>query len=487
MAFRLRWPTEFGHITQEFGKRPEVYKEFGLPGHEGLDFQAPTGSKVFACADGVVSEVRKDGNKDRKKFPYGNQIRIRHETDEGDFTTIYAHLFSTGVVPDQQVKAGDVIGIADETGNSDGAHLHLTLKRKGATAEGATAYPNDIINPMPFLDPFTHAEGTAPAPLDGLKYQADITVPDNSPVEAGTEFVKTWRVLNTGSTAWGEGYTLAFFNDEQMGAPDAVPLPPTEPGEFAEVSVTLTAPDAPGFRRSTWKAKNPAGEFFGQILFALISVPEPEERARLNVVIDLSHHNTITDWQAICDDGIVAVIHKATQGTGFVDERYAGRRERARELDLLWGAYHFGEGGDPVGQARHFLDTAQPDDRTLLALDFERNPHGSSMRLVEAEAFVRHVREETGRWPVLYTGRWYIREFIGDAPSTLLSECPLWVAYYQEAPVLPAQWRTWTLWQYTDGAAGPEPRAVRGVVRCDRNWFNGPREELELLWGRGIG
>lgn len=483
MAFRLRWPTEFGHITQRFGARPEVYKEFGLPGHEGLDFQAPTGSQIFACADGVVHEVRRDGNKDRKAFPYGNQIRIRHETNEGEFLTIYAHLFSIGVAPNQEVRAGDLIGIADETGNSDGAHLHLTLKRKGATAEGATAYPNDIIDPTPFLDPFTLAAGTTPESIDGLKYQADITVPDNTLMEPGEEFVKTWRVLNNGSTTWGDGYTLAFFKDEQMGAPDAVPLPPAGPGDFAEVSVTLTAPDAPGFRRSTWKAKNPDGEPFGEYLFALIDVPEPEERARLNAVIDLSHHNTITNWEEIRDDGIAAIIHKATQGTGFVDERYAGRRERALGMGFLWGAYHFGEGGDPVGQAGHFLDTVEPDEGTLLALDFERNPLGSSMSLVEAEQFVTHVKAETGRWPVVYTGRWYIREFIGDSPSTVLAECPLWVAYYWEAPVLPAQWSTWALWQYTNGIDGPEPHAVRGIQRCDRNRFNGTRAELEDFWG----
>jgi lysozyme len=481
MAFKLRWPTEFNRINQQFNVNRENYIRFGLPGHEGLDFQATTGSQVFACADGVVDEVRPDGNKDPIHHPYGNQIRIRHETDEGDFMTIYAHLFSIGVAPGDEVKAGDVIGIADSTGNSTGAHLHLTLKRTGATAEGATEFPNDIVDPTPFLLPFGRAVGLE---INDLQYQADITVPDNTIVRPGESFVKTWRVLNGGTTTWGEGHRLCYFKDLQMGAPDAVPLPAIGPGEFEDVSVTLIAPDAPGKRRSTWKAKSPDDEFFGQILFALINVqPEDDEHLPLNVVIDLSHHNTITNWEKIRDDGIAAIIHKATQGTGFVDERYAGRRDRAREMGFLWGAYHFGEGGDPAGQARHFLDTVQPDDRTLLALDLEQNPFGESMKLVEAEAFVEQVRDETGRWPLVYTARWYMQQLIGSAPSTVLAECPLWVASYQASPLLPAQWPTWTLWQYTNGVDGPEPHAVQGVVRCDRNRFNGTREELERLWG----
>jgi hypothetical protein len=51
----------------------------------------------------------------------------------------------------QQVEARDVIGLADSTGNSTGHHLHLTLKKDGATAAGETTYPGDIIDPTPFL------------------------------------------------------------------------------------------------------------------------------------------------------------------------------------------------------------------------------------------------------------------------------------------------------------------------------------------------
>src|SRR5437870_8817789 len=66
----------------------------------------------------------------------------------------------------------------------------------------------------------------------------------------------------------------------------------------------------------------------------------------LNVVVDLSHHNRVADFNAVTADGIVGIIHKATQGFRFTDPKYQDRRSRALEVGLLWGAYHFGVGGE---------------------------------------------------------------------------------------------------------------------------------------------
>lgn len=161
MAFRMRWPTQFGQLTQAFGARPEVYNKFGLPGHEGLDFMAPLGSEVYAVADGTVTEVRLDGNTNPMQFPYGNQVRIQHE--EG-YETIYAHLDQVVVVRGQVVRTGQLIALADNTGHSSGSHLHLTLKKRGATQAGLTNYPHDIIDPTPFLEPFQPGGGVQPTP-----------------------------------------------------------------------------------------------------------------------------------------------------------------------------------------------------------------------------------------------------------------------------------------------------------------------------------
>ena len=112
----------------------------------------------------------------------------------------------------------------------------------------------------------------------------------------------------------------------------------------------------------------------------------------VNAVIDLSHHNQNLDFQQIREEGgIVGAIHKATQGLRFQDPTYLTHRPSALSNGLLWGAYHFGTGSDGVEQAQAFLDFVSPDEQTLLVLDFEANPHGPSMTLEEARAFVTHV------------------------------------------------------------------------------------------------
>ena len=124
-----------------------------------------------------------------------------------------------------------------------------------------------------------------------------------------------------------------------------------------------------------------------------------------NAVIDLSHHNTSPNFAKAAADGIVGIIHKATQGIGGVDATYAGRRPSAEEAGLLWGAYHFGTGSDGVKQAEFFLESVNSAG-TLLVLDLEANPTGPSMSLEEARAFVTHINSKTGHWPGLYSGHY---------------------------------------------------------------------------------
>ena len=91
----------------------------------------------------------------------------------------------------------------------------------------------------------------------------------------------------------------------------------------------------------------------------------------LNAVIDISHHNIVTSFQDVKLNGILGVIHKATQGKTVVDAKYHGRQQRALANGLFWGAYHFGTRGNVSQQVDHFLDTADPVETDLLVLDFE--------------------------------------------------------------------------------------------------------------------
>jgi len=143
-SFYLLWPTQYPVITQKFGANPQIYRKFGFPGHEGVDFRALPNTKIFACADGEVYQVHTNP----KSHAYGIHVRIRHA---GGYRTVYGHLAKALVSVGQSVKAGQVIGAADSTGASVGSHLHLSLKRDYATQRGETNYPKDVIDPTGLL------------------------------------------------------------------------------------------------------------------------------------------------------------------------------------------------------------------------------------------------------------------------------------------------------------------------------------------------
>jgi lysozyme len=206
---------------------------------------------------------------------------------------------------------------------------------------------------------------------------------------------------------------------------------------------------------------------------------DPKET--INVLVDLSYHNKNIDFNDVKKDGILGIIHKATQGTHFTDNTYQGRNKLALDAGFWWGAYHFGEGGDGIDQAKYFLDIVKPTHSDLLALDFEENPQGKNMFLKEAEAFVTYVHSITGYWPGLYGGS-YIKQLLGDNKRPILANCWFWLAQYGSQAKVPLNWDTWTMWQYTDGNVGPEPHEVKGIGPCDRDKFNGNATSLKKLW-----
>ncbi len=110
-------------------------------------------------------------------------------------------------------------------------------------------------------------------------YVADVTVPDDTEIQPGEAFTKTWRIRNSGTCAWEDGTELVFVDKDPMGSPPSVAVPSTMPNDVIDVSVSMTGPDAPGTYRSDWQMQTPEGTRFGGVFFAQIVVPEPTAEA----------------------------------------------------------------------------------------------------------------------------------------------------------------------------------------------------------------
>ena len=101
--------------------------------------------------------------------------------------------------------------------------------------------------------------GTPTPCTDSASLQADVTYPDNSPVEGGKTFHKVWRLVNTGTCTWNANYTLVFATGANMNGPASIPLQTTLPNGTVDVSVDLTAPTAPGSFTDVYQLNDPGG------------------------------------------------------------------------------------------------------------------------------------------------------------------------------------------------------------------------------------
>jgi murein DD-endopeptidase MepM/ murein hydrolase activator NlpD len=112
------WPTKQRDINDGFDDHAK--RGSSVP---GIDINVPTGTKVFAAADGHVELA--DGN---PKQNLGCHVVIRHKDHK---ETLYCHLSKVMLRNGQQVKAGELIALSGATGDVTGAHLHFSISRGG--------------------------------------------------------------------------------------------------------------------------------------------------------------------------------------------------------------------------------------------------------------------------------------------------------------------------------------------------------------------
>jgi len=202
-------------------------------------------------------------------------------------------------------------------------------------------------------------------------------------------------------------------------------------------------------------------------------------------VVDIYHGDRVLSFKKAVDFGIWGIIHKATTGATGRDVRYPGRRKPASNAGLLWGAYHWGTKANVAKQVKNFIDYVEPENGTLVALDFERTG-GNTMTLEQAREFLIRIEEELRRKAVIYSGE-LLKSRLRNKKDAFFGSHRLWLAQYSSTPKAQRSWDKYWLWQYTDGTAGPYPRTVPGIpgdakgnVDCDS--YDGTRENLAVEW-----
>lgn len=125
---------DLNRLSSGFSYRIDpIYKTVKF--HPGLDFSAPSGTPIYATAQGVVRTAGNLGN------GYGNHVIINHGYQ---YTTLYGHMFRIKVRQGQSVKRGEVIGYVGNTGKSTGPHLHYEVMKGGKHLDPIYFFYNDL-------------------------------------------------------------------------------------------------------------------------------------------------------------------------------------------------------------------------------------------------------------------------------------------------------------------------------------------------------
>jgi hypothetical protein len=143
----------------------------------------------------------------------------------------------------------------------DEASLVVTAAAAAPTGAPPTAQPTSPPAPA------------APAPCAQMRFVSDVTIPDNAQIAPGTQFVKTWRIKNTGTCAWAG--TLNFVGTgNQMGGTSPTSFAQVPAGQEAELSISLTAPMQPGSYVSTWQVKTTNGVVLDNLFLKIVVAGE---------------------------------------------------------------------------------------------------------------------------------------------------------------------------------------------------------------------
>ncbi|MBA2498212.1 MAG: M23 family metallopeptidase [Chitinophagaceae bacterium] len=125
---------DLGRIASGFGYRIDpIYKTIKL--HAGLDFTGPTGTPIYATADGTVKTASFSNS------GYGNHVIINHGYG---YETLYGHMSKIKSRNGQKVKRGEVIGYIGSTGKSTGPHLHYEVRKNGQKIDPVYFFYNDL-------------------------------------------------------------------------------------------------------------------------------------------------------------------------------------------------------------------------------------------------------------------------------------------------------------------------------------------------------
>lgn len=223
----------------------------------------------------------------------------------------------------------------------------------------------------------------------------------------------------------------------------------------------MTAPGTAGHRRRgrRWIVVGVAGfvavvgVLAGLVWAGMVHANNPSRERYPIRGVDVSRYQGVIDWPVLAGQGIDFAFVKATEGSGFVDQRFIDNLAGATDAGLRAGAYHFFSFESPgTTQADNVIRTvpALPDLLPVVVDvefygDFWWNPPEAGDVRRELGDLLARLAAHYGKPPIIYaTPEAYDRYIAGE-----FSDNDIWIRDVWREPALP-DGRAWTFWQFSD-------------------------------------
>lgn len=186
MPFKGDYPVSLGfgdHLIDE--QQKDLYAQFGVVGHDGIDFDMPTGTEIIAVDDGEILIA--------EESDYGNTVVIQHKWGK----SYYGHLSDSKVSQHDKVKKGEIIALSGNSGITTGPHLHFGIKPEQHDTDNGYYGKIDPSFYLGLKPQLSSVLGVSTSTQE----DGDHAAPDLSQAENDNMQLLTWRVnLKKGDT-----------------------------------------------------------------------------------------------------------------------------------------------------------------------------------------------------------------------------------------------------------------------------------------------
>jgi hypothetical protein len=140
-----------------------------------------------------------------------------------------------------------------------------TMLPTSTTGVSSTSSPTATV----YSSPYTYGSS-----CESSAYVSDVTIEDGTELAPGESFTKTWEFENTGSCAWRKTFSVEFVSGDDMDGSSTEIDTVVDPGEEAELSISLTAPEDEGAYTGYWQLADSNGHTFGERVYVQIVVSD---------------------------------------------------------------------------------------------------------------------------------------------------------------------------------------------------------------------